>query len=89
MITHLTLKENQEFELDIDLPEVFRITVEGTVIIVNDKVTWIDVSEVRGYDSKYEHFICTGWIAEKIESHLPDQSLNHLTTKYYELHGKI
>jgi len=89
MNTSLTLKENQEFELDIDLNEGFRITVEGSVQIVADKVTYVKVSKVRGYDSNYEHFICTGWIAQKIESNLPDQSLSHLTTNYYELHGKL
>jgi len=89
MNTHLTLKENQEFELDVDLNEGFRITVEGMVQIENDTVIFCTVSETRGYDSVYDNFFDKNWIISAIQSHLPYQSLNHLTEDYYELTGKL
>ena len=70
MNTHVTLKENQEFELDVfnsDFEMLF--TIEGYAEIEKDGITFCVVSKVEdGYNVQLDNFVTKEWVISVLES---------------------
>lgn len=70
MNTHLTLKENQEFELDVYNSESEHMfCVEGYVEIESTGVTFCVISKVTDSQAEpLDNFVTKKWVSSTIES---------------------
>jgi hypothetical protein len=99
MITELTLKENNEYEIDVFNSEYeVLFTVEGYAEIEATGITFCVISKTTdSYGETLVNFATKEWVISVLENNneIKDRmeslnvTINQSTLNFYELHGKL